>query len=474
MATKHGIFVTEQSSGAIVPVVAASGLPFVVGTAPIQAAESPAAIGVPVLVNSWEEAVEKFGYSDNWATYTLCEVMYSHFKLYGCSPVVFVNLVNPTTHKSSVSSETASVANHKAKITEDAIIDSALTVAAGETSLTKGTDYEAYYSDGKLVIELLSASASYSAASLTVSYNKISTTAIDAAAVAAGFEAIELCVGATKIIPDLLLAPGFSSNSTVAAAMATKAESINGLFHAKAIVDLDCSESGAKTYSAATALKDTNNLVNESQIVCWPMCGYGDKVFHASTHVAGIIASVDTQNDGCPYESPSNKPAFIDRIILADNTEVNLTYQQANILNQSGIVTILNFIGGWKLWGNYTGTYPTDTQEPKNYFIPVSRMFDWVGNTLIQTFWSYLDKPMNRRLIDTIMDATNIWLNGLVGREYLLGARVVFLESDNPVESLMAGKIKLHIYMTPPSPAQEIDFTLEYDSDYITSALSPS
>lgn len=467
--TNHGIFVTEQSSGAIVPVVAASGLPFVVGTAPIQMAETPAAIGVPKLVNSWAEAVEAFGYSDDWETYTLCEVMYSHFKLYGCSPLVLVNVLDPASDKTSVSSETATVANHKAKITGDAIINGSLTVTA-ESELTKDTDYAAYYFDGELVIELLSGGSAYSAASLTVSYDKVSTTGVTDAKIVAGLEAIELCVGETKIIPDLILAPGFSGNATVAAAMATKAESINGLFHAKALIDLN----GATNYTAAVTAKANANLVNESQIVCWPMCAVGDKVFHMSTHVAGIIASVDTANEGCPYESPSNKAARIDRIITSSGTTVSLTYQQANILNQGGIVTLLNFIGGWKLWGNYTGCYPEDVNEPKNYFIPVSRMFDWVGNTLIQTFWTYLDKPMNRRLIDTIMDATNIWLNGLVGREYLLGARVEFAEADNPIEALMAGKIKLHIYMTPPSPAQEIDFVLEYDAEYITSALAPA
>jgi hypothetical protein len=35
----------------------------------------------------------------------------------------------------------------------------------------------------------------------------------------------------------------------------------------------------------------------------------------------------------------------------------------------------------------------------------------------------------------------------------------------------MAGIIKAHIYMTPPSPAQEIDFVLEYDAEYVASAL---
>ena len=98
-------------------------------------------------------------------------------------------------------------------------------------------------------------------------------------------------------------------------------------------------------------------------------------------------------------------------------------------------------------------------------------MFGCVGNTLIRTFWSKLDKPMNRRLLDTIMDTANIWLNGLVGSGYLLGARAEMLESENPLTDLMAGIVKIHIYMTPPSPAQEIDFILEYDTSYVTSAL---
>ena len=36
----------------------------------------------------------------------------------------------------------------------------------------------------------------------------------------------------------------------------------------------------------------------------------------------------------------------------------------------------------------------------------------------------------------------------------------------------MAGIVKLHVFMTPPAPAQEIDFTLEYDASYVESALS--
>ena len=56
--------------------------------------------------------------------------------------------------------------------------------------------------------------------------------------------------------------------------------------------------------------------------------------------------------------------------------------------------------------------------------------------------------------------------------ERLLGARAEMLANENNLLDLMAGIIKIHIYMTPPSPAQEIDFILEYDPAYVTAAFS--
>ena len=183
------------------------------------------------------------------------------------------------------------------------------------------------------------------------------------------------------------------------------------------------------------------------------------------------MAQVDIENSGVPYESPSNKGFQCDRLILADGSDVLLTKAQADVLNANGICTAMNFINGWVAWGNYTACYPGNT-DVKDYFIPVSRMFGWVGNTLIRTFWVKLDNPMNTVLRDSILSSANIWLNGLTGMGYLLGGRVEMLTSENPTTDLMAGIIRLHVYLTPPSPAQEIDFTLEYDVNYVTEAFA--
>lgn len=464
---KHGVYVSEQATTYGTPLGAESGVPFVVGLAPVQSAEYPAKVGVPVLCTSWEDAVKKLGYSDNWEKYTLCEFMYSHFKYFGCQPVIFCNMLDVSKTEEVAEADVA-IIDHKIVLPIDAVAPSVVLLGS-EGEYVAGADFAVYYGEGALIVEMLADGAIYNAQTVRVVYNKV-TASVTAADIAVGIEAAELCLTLLGTTPDMICAPGWSHDPAVAAVMAVKANGINGLFHAKALIDIDCSEGGAATYAEAITAKSQKKFTDKNQILCWPMIAKDGYRFHMSTQVAGLMALVDTNNGGRPYESPSNKNLYCNGICLADGTEVMLTIGQANQLNAAGIMTALNFVNGWVAWGNYTGCYPENT-DVKDCLIPISRMFGWVGNTLVKTFWSKMDKPMTRRLIDTVLDAANIWLNGLCGSGYLLGARVEMDENENSLENLMAGIIKLHIYLTPPGPAQEIDFVLEYDASYLTDAL---
>ena len=474
-----GIHVYEKATAVAIPVVADVGIPFVVGLAPVHTAAKPAKANVPVLCTSWDEAVEKLGFSYDWKKYTLCEFIYSHFQLFGCQPVIFCNVLDTDTMKNTLEAKEYDVSDHKITLPFDAIAAGLKVSVPGDggadlAELKPDEDYTVLYdeNDGVCIVELLSSGSAYSAAKLSVSGSTVDTSAVVTADVVSGLGVIDACMSMVGVIPDLICAPGFSHLSVVAAIMATKAAGINGLFRAKALVDVDCGAEGVTEYSALTPWKNKNNMVDENQILCWPMVKLGDYKFHMSTQLAGLMAKVDTDNAGVPYESPSNKNYKMDGCCLEDGTEVNLTFEQSNIIAGYGIVTALNFMSmGWTCRNNYTACYPANT-DVKDQFIPVSRMFDFVGNTLIRTFWSKLDKPMNRRLIDTIIDTCNIWLNGLVSQEYLLGARAEYLEEENSLVDLMAGILHIHIYITPPSPMQECDFTLEYDTNYVTSALA--
>jgi phage tail sheath protein FI len=467
---KHGVYTGEIPTAIATPVVATSGIPFVIGTAPVQSAENPVSVGVPVLCFSWAEAVEKIGYSDDWGKYTLSEFMYSQFKLFGAAPVIFCNLLDPGADKATVPAADVPVVDHKAALPFDTINDATLVVKSdSEVLMVKDVDYIVFYDTENCYVEVLSTSTHYGSSQLNIAYTKVTPASVTASDVAIGIENIEQCMARTGIVPDLICAPGFSNDPAVAAVMAAKAATLNGLFEAKALIDLDSTD-----YSEVISDKNNGNYTDLNQILCWPMVSLGERRFHLSTQLAGLISALDTLNDGVPYESPSNKSLKCDSSGILDGnvwTEIFLTHAQANYLNSGGVVTALNFVGGWKAWGNYTACYPVNT-DVKDYFVPISRMFGWVGHTLINTFWSRVDSPMTPRLVGTILDTCNIWLNGLVGAGYLLGARAVMLESENPVTSLMAGIIKIHIYITPPSPAQEIDFMLEYDASYVSALFS--
>ena len=188
--------------------------------------------------------------------------------------------------------------------------------------------------------------------------------------------------------------------------------------------------------------------------------------YHMSTQLAGLMGQVDGENDDVPYVSPSNKNLQMTATCLADGSTVWLGPDNGAYLNGQGIVTAINFIGGWKCWGNRTACYPDNT-DVKDAFIPIKRMMIWIGNTLVQTYWQRVDFPLNRRQIDTIVDSVNIWLNGLAAKQYILGGRIEFNEDENPTTDLMDGKARFHVYVTPPSPNREIDFVLEYDVNYL-------
>lgn len=475
MAYKHGVYVSEVPTSIVPAVNTTAGLPVVFGTAPVHLATDRAAANRPVLCYSYAEAVQQLGFSKDWTKYTLCEVMYSQFALYNRGPVVFVNVLDPKTHKKSVADKSVDIADRVATLDAPVLLDTLkIKASAVGSELVAGKDYEAAYDDdGALVITLLDDGTASAASSLILAYDELDPTAVDQDDIIGGIsvsdgsvkglECLNKVFPLTGLVPGIVLAPGWSYEPTVAAVMKAKAGNINS--HFKAITLNDVPTDSVKKYTDVKIWMNQNSYNDTAQVVCWPMVKMGDDIYHMSTHVLGVIAAVDSANGDIPYESPSNKSMQINGCCLKDGTEVVLGPDEAGYLNGQGVVTALNFIGGWKCWGNRTACYPSNT-DPKDAFISIRRMFYWHAQTFIQTYWAKVDKPINKRLIQTVMDSENIRLNGLAAQGCIFGGRVEFRDDENPVTNLMDGIIKFHTYITPCAPAREIENVLEYDPAY--------
>ncbi|MFC3802806.1 phage tail sheath family protein [Cohnella sp. GCM10012308] len=478
MAFNHGVTVNEQATSVLAPTAAATGIPFAVGTAPVNLATAAVPANTPVLAYTYAEAVAALGYSDNWADFTLCELIYSHFALYAKAPLILVNVLDPATHKTTVAPASVAVSNKVATIVASGVVLSSLIVKSSDGTTTyTAADYTAAFDDDGHVIITTKGTIPANATQLQIGYNKLDPSAVDADDIIGGvsvggdytgFELVNQAYPRYGVLPDLLVAPGWSHEPAVAAVMKAKAGNINGNFKAMALTDLDPTE----PYADAGAWKSDNNYTGTLQIATYPMLTLGAKVFHYSTQLAGLIARTDADNGGIPFVSPSNKSLQADGTALADGTDQFLGIDQATYLNSQGIMTAVNLgASGWRSWGNNTGAFPGVT-DPKDSFIPIRRMFNWIGNSLVLTYMQRVDDPLNNRLIAAVTDSINIWLNGLTASGALLGGRVEFLESENPITSLMAGKVKFHLYITPPGPAQEINFLLEYDTSYLAALFA--
>lgn len=477
MAYQHGVYTSEVPTSIVPAVNTMAGLPVIFGTAPIHLASDPAAVNRPVLCYSYAEAVAALGYCKDWKNYTLCEAIYSQFSLYNRAPVVFVNVLDPEKHKQSVENTEVTMTKNEGMVTDPVLLSTLVVKAqAGEgAALVKGTDYEAAYdSDGHLIITALEEGTAYNAGTLYASYDKLDPAAVTeddiiggvdiSTGAYTGLETLNQVFPLYGIVPGLVLAPGWSDNPEVASVMVAKAGNINSHFQAMVLTDV---ADTIKKYTDVPTWKNNFNYTNAQEVVCWPRVRNGDDIYHMSVHLLGVMATVDSANGDIPYESPSNKSMQITGTCLEDGTEVILGPDEAAYLNGQGIVTALNFIGGWKAWGNRTACYPSNT-DPKDAFISIRRMFNWHAQTFIQTYWVKVDKPINKRLIQTVVDSENIRLNGLVAQGVLLGARVEFREDENPTTNLLDGIIKFHTYFTPPTPARVIENVIEYDPDYFS------
>lgn len=473
MAITHGIETSKLRTSVSTPATVASGIHFVVGTAPVHTVDGK--VNEVVLLNTYEEAAQLIGYSDDWKKYSLCEEVYTAFSLYGIAPIVVVNVLDPKKHKKSVDGEELTVADNQITLPYETI-ESSIKI----TGKTAGEDYGVLYSDGKCIVEFLEDTTG----TMTVSHDEVDPSLVTKKEIiggydvsthkSTGFELIENVFPKYTLAPDLLLCPNWSHDSEVAAIMSAKAENINGVFDADAILDIDTTEKGVTYYTDAPEFKKKKNFTKANELVCFPRLRLGETDFNYSTQLAALISQVDNTGEyggGTPCESASNKPLQADSMVLANGEEVLLDVQKANYLNDNGIITALNFYNGFVSWGNYTAAFPSSS-DPVDYFYSISRMFKWVAKTVVLTYWSSIDGKMKRRLIDTILQGVNDWLNGLTSEEKILGGRVEFREDENTETALMAGKARFHVYLTPPSPMQKMEWVFEYDVSYLSVLLA--
>nr|WP_295681128.1 phage tail sheath family protein [uncultured Lachnoclostridium sp.]DAD78541.1 MAG TPA: tail sheath tube [Caudovirales sp. ctCiv1] len=478
----HGVRVIEADTPIPSPVVGTSGLQVIFGTAPVNLAKNPTGItNIPVICKTFDECKAKLGYSDDWKSYTLCQSMDASFRVFNVAPVIFVNVLDPKKHKTAVEATDFAVSNGKAKISVKGLLLDSIVIKSSENTLVKDTDYILTFdSEGYVIVTILSSSTNASVTQINVAGEKIDPSAVTEEDIIGGYDSdtgkesgIELVrkiYPMFGLAPSLLLAPGWSHKPAIGAVLSAKCEEINGVFTCETVLDLDSSSVGAAKYTDCETLKKEQGYTDKHSVVLWPMVKKGSKIYYYSAIFAALTSYTDISNDDVPNLSPSNRLLRVDSSVLEDGSDVLLDIVQANELNACGIVTAINS-QGYKAWGNNSACYP-EIKIPRDRFWPCRRFFSWWANTFILTYFSKVDNPGNRVLIESICDAENIRGNSYVSQGKCAGARIEFTESDNPISGLIDGKLVFRQHLAQFTPAEDIVNILSFDPDMLEAALT--
>ena len=474
----RGINVQENQTAISPTRQVKAGLAVAFGCAPIHTLEGATTgkVNVPLKFNSIKDFVLTLGSSDDYANFDLSELADLWFQKAANHPLIVVNVFDPDEHKTEVASEPQTFA-------DDIITLDHAYVRAGElvkdstetTTYVEDTDYTINRLTGVVTrlgtgsigaTDMVKVTYSYADPSKVVADDVIGE--IDSGTGAAsGFELIHEIFPRFGEVPGLVLAPRFGETPAVAIALAAKAKAINGALKALAVVDIP------ETQTIKTAVgtyKSTNSLTSEHMVVCWPRTKLGDVKYRLSAQFAASAAATCRAYGEVPYKSPSNEAIWATRTLVGSD-EIWLGMNDISDLEEQGIVSALNWAQrGFRLGGSRTGAYPGST-DPKDVWIPVRWMFNWMENTIILTSFEYLDMPIVRSKIDLVLNSINGWINSLPEDSLYKGSRLDFLEADNNSSDVLAGKVNWRLYIAPPPPAIEFNYIVEYDTSLITPAL---
>lgn len=476
MSLNHGMRILEAATPVVPAKRISSALPVVIGTAPSWKTDDHRtdAHGVPVIAYDFAEAESFLGYSSTWSDYTLCEFMKAFHQLYGLAPCVYVNAFDPygnASHRNAQANVDQALAAGVLTVTSggnavnDILIDNVVVKSQdGATTYDLTEDYTIAYDDDWHVVITRVADGDIPAVDTTLKilYETAKPSGVTAAEIVTAIAQVEEVYPRLQIVPGQIVAPKWSLTASVAAAMLAQAKDIDDSFKCTALVDISTAADKADLYSEVAGVKSAAGYTDAHMLCCWPLYTYDAETYYASTHQACVTARTDYENNGIPYVSPSNKSMVIDGCKVAAGTAVYLSRAQANSLNEVGVVTALHWEGTWRSWGNWTAAFVSGT-DPKDVQVPVRRMFDFLGNTIVASFFSMVDKPLNRRTVEWFENSVNDWLAGLKATGAILLGEVTLLESDNPVTNLEAGSVMFRLNVTPVSAASDIAITLAID-----------
>lgn len=465
--------VTTAGTGAIV----------YIGTAPVHtAAEGADSINKPIVVNNIAEARKYFGYSDDFASYTLCEAMHVHFDAKGVGPLVFINVLDPAKHKGSEKGNLSKTPEN-GRITipsaGNVILDS-IVIKSGTAAKTKGTDYTVSYSSDKETITIAEAkSGSLGTEALTITYDTVDPSKVteediigasDDNGLYTGIYAVRNVYPLTGYIPAYLAAPGFSSSKEVHDALYENSVKVNGHWDAWIFSDLPITtDSKPVELSDAKSAKQKIGCTKQNETTSFPIVsGTDGKKYHLSVLRAANFQELLNNNDGIPYMSASNTEASLIENLYLGEAYKNRVYDDKLInekLCKNGIASAAYVSGRWVIWGAHAADYDQSNATQINVAETTRMMLFYISNDFQARRSADVDKPLSPNDIKAIVAEEQTRLDALVSMGALTYGKAELKADADAKSDLINGDYAFTFNVTTTPLAKSLTAYVNWTDD---------
>lgn len=409
-----------------------------------------------------------------------------HLENKGVGPLVFINVLNPATHKASESgnvSKTPENGRVTIPAAQDIILDSVV-VKSGNTAKVKGTDYAIAYNVEKKTITISELTAgALGTSALTITYNTIDASAVTTADVIGASDGLGLNTGIfaiknvyqlTGYIPAYLAAPGFSSVPAVHAAMYQNSVKVNGHWDVYMFVDLPIVNGETPlTLDTAKTYKNGNGYTKENETVFFPLAqGTDGKIYHLSVLAAANFQELLLAQDGIPYKTASNTDCSLIENLYLGASNTGRVYDDSIInekLNKNGIASAAYVGGRWAIWGCHSADYDQDNGDQINVAETNRMMLYYISNDFQHRRTPDVDKPMTANDLQTIIAEEQTRVDALLNIGALTRG-VVTLNADAQAKSdIMNGDYSFLFDITTTPLAKSLTAIVNWtDEGFVT------
>ncbi|WP_255466167.1 phage tail sheath family protein [Fusobacterium hominis] len=469
----HGTYSKELESK-IKGIITTKTPVVVLGTAPINMGEIDNVNKIN-LIQSAKDVVKFMGTTQKVEGFTLTEAAYVGLNIFGVTPFILINVLDPEKHKTKKSFEQVVVKDEKIILEEPGILLKSLTIKNNSDSTPIKEFESSFLEDGTLEITF---GHGVNATKIDGEFEYLDPSKVEASDLIGscdpqslkntGLEVLKEIFPKYSMIPSYVITPGYTDDE-LRAILDTKASKIGNKWQSMSIFELP----ETTKYGEAIEYKKSHNWIDEDQIIVFGKVKFGNEYYNHSIFHAFLSASVDARNEGVPYESASNKnikAACIGYKEKEKYIDLHLTEEEANLLNENGIVTIISRPNGVVAWGNRTSVFqPGGNTDPKDMWTVAKRMFKFLANALMLNNENEVDKPMSVSRAEAIKMNANRYLASLVAQEKLLGASVDFKKEENNKNDLVNGVFTWHISLGIVLPGETLKFVLEYNDEYLDS-----